>query len=134
MLNRKGVSLVELVVAMALFAIVVPSLYYALESAMRLNLFSDTKSDVTYTAQSELEDIQALSADNTLTTVFGSSAPLYYSTTCNTRINYCKDSDGYHYEVVVTDAATSTSLKSVLLTVSKSNARVSLQLYLKFKE
>lgn len=134
MLNRKGVSLVELVVAMALFAIVVPSLYYALESAMRLNLFSDTKSDVTYTAQSELEDIQALSADNTLTTVFGSIAPLYYSTTCDTGINYCKDSDGYHYEVVVTDAATSTSLKSVLLTVSKSNARVSLQLYLKFKE
>lgn len=130
MLNRKGVSLVELVVAMALFAIIVPSILYALESAMHLNLFSDKESDATYIAQAELENINALGANNTLGDVF---TTLTYSSTCSGGFNYCKSVDGIDYNVIVTAANASTLLNSVLLEVTNDNSTVNLQLYIQFE-
>ncbi len=131
-LNRRGESLVELVVAMALFAIVVPSLYFALESAMHLNLFSDTDSEATYLAQAELENIDALSPYNTMNDVFVTT--LTYSDTCDTGISYCKTVNDVIYEVETSTLNTSALVDSILLHVTHKDVTVSLQLYVNFGE
>lgn len=128
-LNRRGESLVELVVAMALFAVVVPSLYFALESAMRINLYSDSNSDATYLAQAELERIDALAPKNTKATVF--SSPYV----CNTELTQCEKTVGSAtYVVVISDLDASTSINSVLLHVTQKEVTASLQLYIDFGE
>ena len=127
-LNRRGESLVELVVAMALFAIVVPSLYFALESAMRINLYSDSDSDATYLAQAELERIDALGPNNPVSTVFSTY-------TCDVDYTSCTKTVGAaFYEIERSTLTTSASVDSILIHVTQKDVTASLQLFIDFGE
>ena len=134
-LNRRGESLVELVVAIALFAIIVPSLYFALESSMRINLFSDTKSDLTYLVQAELENINALSPNGDVVTVL-TNPPLNYTTDDNSYFSKI-DADGIKFEVThsiytIPDSNPTSTIDSILLKATSKNETISLQLYVDF--
>ena len=116
----------ELVVAIALFAIIVPSLYFALESSMRINLYSDTDSDATLLAQAELERINAIGHSSTLENTFSAY-------TCNVDYTLCTLTVGdVLYEAEITTLNTSTAIDSVLLHVTKKDVTASLQLFINF--
>jgi prepilin-type N-terminal cleavage/methylation domain-containing protein len=69
MRNRKGMTLVEVIVAMALFAIVMVTLFTAFLITNVMNNVSKEFSDASYLAQNEIERIYGLSQENTVNQV-----------------------------------------------------------------
>ena len=127
-LNRRGESLVELVVAMALFAVVVPSLYFALESAMRINLYSDSNSDATYLAQAELERIDSIGRSTNIANVLSAY-------TCDTNYTLCEKTVGStYYKIERSTLTASSNVDSILLHVTQKNVTTSFQLFIDFGE
>jgi len=65
--KRKGLTLVEIIVAMAVFAIVVATLLPAFVFVARLNVVSKAGIDITAVAQQEAEKFYGYSRNNTYT-------------------------------------------------------------------
>lgn len=129
--NKKGLTLVEVVVAMALFAIIVPTILYGLETALKINLVSDEFTDANYIAQTEMENIYSLSSTYTVVDVMNA---LVYSTSCAPGVEYCKtDLEGNIYNIDYSIHATVTSIQMIQLTVLNSEGeRAQIELYLRF--
>lgn len=128
--NKKAFSLVELIIAVALLAIMVPSIFYALQTSMNINVYSDDQSDANYLAQSELENISVLSEDNTLDAIMTST--LSYSTSCASGIAYCTTKNNALYELSHRPLASNANMDGILLHVQKDGVDVYLELYLRF--
>ena len=131
MRNKKGLTLVEVVVAMALFAIIVPTVLYALETALRINIVSEEFTDANFLAQTDMENIYALSSENTALEVFTTLG--YSNTGCVSGIEFCKLVSGNQYNVDLATHATVTSIQMVQLTVLNAKGeRAQIELYLRF--
>jgi len=72
--KRKGLTLVEIIVAMAVFAIVVATLLPAFVFVARLNVVSKAGVDITAIAQQEAEKFYGYSRNNTYTNTLALSA------------------------------------------------------------
>lgn len=130
MRNKKGLTLVEVVVAMALFAIIVPTVLYGLETALRINIVSEEFTDANYLAQTEMENIYALSSTDTAANVL---TTLGYSTSCASGVEYCKTISGIQYNIDLDTHPTVTSIQMVQLTVlNPDGERAQVELYLRF--
>ena len=130
MRNKKGLTLVEVVVAMALFAIIVPTVLYALETALKINIVSEEFTDANYLAQTEMENIYALSSTDTAANVLGT---LGYGSVCAGGVDYCRTVGGIQYNIDLETHATVVSIQMVQLTVLNPNGeRAQVELYLRF--
>ena len=130
MRNKKGLTLVEVVVAMALFAIIVPTVLYALETALKINIISEEFTDANYLAQTEMENIYALSSTDTADNVLGT---LGYGSVCASGADYCRTDGGIQYNIDIETHATVDSIQMVQLTVLNPNGeRAQVELYLRF--
>ena len=131
MRNKKGLTLVEVVVAMALFAIIVPTVLYALETALHINIVSEEFTDANYLAQTEMENIYALSSGDSASGVFTTLG--YSNIGCASGIEYCKPDSGNQYNIDLETHATVTSIQMVQLTVLNAKGeRAQIELYLRF--
>lgn len=131
MRNKKGLTLVEVVVAMALFAIIVPTVLYALETALHINIVSEEFTDANYLAQTEMENIYALSSGDSASGVFTTLG--YSGSGCASGVEYCRTSGGNQYNIDLESHATVTSIEMVQLTVLNAKGeRAQIELYLRF--
>lgn len=138
MRNIKGLTLVEVVVAMGLFGIIMVTLFPAFLITNLMNITSREFTDANFEAQSELEEIYNWSkvAGATPTSVLTSAAMGPYSCVGNT----CSKDDGdYHYIVTFSANAEVATMTNVVITVSKPSAnpnygkdRAQLEIVLKF--
>lgn len=129
MRNKKGLTLVEVVVAMALFAIIVPTVLYALETALHINIVSEEFTDANYLAQTEMENIYALSSTYTAVKVLDT---LGYGSVCASG-DYCRTDGGIQYNINLETHATVMSIQMVQLTVLNTKGeRAQIELYLRF--
>lgn len=138
MRNKKGLTLVEVVVAMGLFGIIMVTLFPAFLITNLMNITSREFTDANFEAQSELEEIYNWSkvAGATPTSVLTSAAMGPYSCVGNT----CSKDDGdYHYIVTFSANAEVATMTNVVITVSKPSAnpnygkdRAQLEIVLKF--
>lgn len=142
MRNKKGLTLVEVVVAMGLFGIIMVALFPAFLITNLMNITSREFTDANFHVQTEMEEIYNASKATgaTASSVLTSLGYTCVSTTCT------KDDGDYHYSATFNtykDPVTNndTSLTSIVLTVSKiqdnptiGEERASLQLVLKFGE
>lgn len=128
MRNKKGLTLVEVVVAMALLAIIIPTVLYALETALNINIVSEEFTDANYLAQTEMENIYNLSSSNDLETTFEDE--LGY-TICGS--DYCKTANGVNYVIEFEEHSDVVGVQMIQLTVSNSKGeRAQMELYLRF--
>ena len=130
MRNKKGLTLVEVVVAMALLAIIIPTVLYALETALKINIVSEEYTDANYLAQTEMENIYNLSSSNGIVEVF--EINLGYTLCCT---NYCKPDDinGVDYLIVIEEHPEVPGVQMVQLTVSNADGdRAQMELFLRF--
>lgn len=134
MRNKKGLTLVEVVVAMGLFGVIMVTLFPAFLITNLMNITSREFTDANFEAQSELEEIYSrskLEADPAL--VLSAMGYGCASAICT------KDVDEYHYVVTYGANAEVNSMMNVLITVSKPSAnpnygkdRAQLELVLRF--
>ena len=148
MRNKKGLTLVEVVVAMGLFGVIMVTLFPAFLITNLMNITSREFTDANFEAQSELEEIYDLSKSLGVTAAsvldgMGYDTPP--STVCTT--SPCERLSGV-YRYVVTfgpynDPVTgpSTTLTNVIISVSKivdnpqiGEDRAQLQIVLRFGE
>lgn len=131
MKNKKGLTLVEVVVAMALLAIIIPTVLYGLETALKINIVSEEYTDANYLAQTEMENIYNLSLSNTADVVFDDI--LLYDTVCDAGVEYCKNGDNNQYNIDLEIHSDVAGVQMVQLTVSNSKGdRAQMELYLRF--
>lgn len=147
MKNNLGMTLVEVVVAMAILAITIPGFLYALQSAMYLNLHSDYESDATFYLQIEMENVIVLSDSKTAMTVFTDrgytqDSCTSYTDSENTCIyTYLDEVNGVDYQATTTEVYLSSTpdydldpdMYSVLISASVNNAQVDMQSVLEFQ-
>lgn len=131
MRNKKGLTLVEVVVAMALLAIIIPTVIYGLETALKINIVSKEYNDTNYLAQTEMENIYNLSSSNDYDDVF--DVILNYDTACTVGVEYCKNVNGNQYNIDLETHPDVPSIQMVQLTVSNSKGeRAQVELFLRF--
>ena len=138
MRNKKGLTLVEVVVAMGLFGVIMVTLFPAFLITNLMNITSREFTDANFEAQSELEEIYNLSkvTGATPTNVLTSLAMGPYvcvGNTCN------KDEGEYRFSVTFGANAQVGTMTNLVITVSKPSAnpsygknRAQLELVLKF--
>lgn len=138
MRNKKGLTLVEVVVAMGLFGVIMVTLFPAFLITNLMNITSREFTDANFEAQSELEEIYNWSkvAGATPTSVLTSAAMGPYACTGNT---CTKDVGEYHYIVTFVANSQVSAMTNLVITVSKPSAspdygknRAQLELVLKF--
>lgn len=147
MRNKKGLTLVEVVVAMGLFGIIMVALFPAFLITNLMNITSREFTDANFLVQSELEKIYNLSKQEYIETTKSAEVQIFESLTYSCIGSTCtKDFEEYHYSATFNtykDPITNedTTLTSIVLTVSKiqdnptiGEERASLQLILKIGE
>ena len=147
MRNKKGLTLVEVVVAMGLFGIIMVALFPAFLITNLMNITSREFTDANFIVQSELEKIYNMSKEEFVETSKSAEVQVFESLTYVCIGSTCtKNVDEYHYSAIfntfkdpVTNA--DTSLTNIVLTVSKiqdnptiGEDRASLQIILKIGE
>jgi prepilin-type N-terminal cleavage/methylation domain-containing protein len=98
MRNKKGLTLVEVVVAMGLFGIIMVTLFPAFLITNLMNITSREFTDANFEAQSELEEIYNLSKDADATPVSVLTSPEMGSYACPS--NVCSKEEGNYYYIV----------------------------------
>lgn len=139
MKNKKGLTLVEVVVAMGLFGMIMVTLFPAFLITNLMNNVSNEITDANYHAQTELEVIYNASKN------VGSNPTLVLTNLGYTwdvpTSSYKRVVDGYDYSVKFTTTTTTeyTNLTNLIIEVSKPSTssvagkdRARLQLFLRF--
>lgn len=138
MKNKKGLTLVEVVVAMGLFGMIMVTLFPAFLITNLMNKVSNEITDANYHAQTELEVIYNASKN------VGSNPTLVLTNLGYTwdvpSSSYKRVVDGYDYSVkfITTTTAEYTNLTNLIIEVSKPSTssigedRARLQLFLRF--
>ncbi len=138
MRNKKGLTLVEVVVAMGLFGIIMVTLFPAFLITNLMNITSREFTDANFEAQSELEEIYNWSkvAGATPTSVLTKAEMGPYTcvgSTCS------KDEGDYHFVVTYGPNAEVATMVNLVITVSKPSAnpdygknRAQLEIILRF--
>jgi prepilin-type N-terminal cleavage/methylation domain-containing protein len=136
MRNRKGLTLVEVIVAMALFAIVMVTVFTAFLITNMMNNVSKEFSDATYEAQSQMELVYALSRDNTVNQTI-SDLQTNHGYTCVSSV--CEKTIGiFDYEVRFTAHGTVSSITIIVVEVEANSGdyagdRAKIENYLRFR-
>jgi len=136
MRNRKGMTLVEVIVAMALFAIVMVTLFTAFIITNLMNNVSKEFSDATYQAQSEMEVVFGYSREESLNQTLTNLQDLHgYSCSGTT----CEKTDGI-FDIVLsfTEHQTSISVTIVVIEVETNSGeyagdRIKIENYVRFQ-
>ncbi len=135
MRNKKGLTLVEVVVAMGLFGIIMVALFPAFLITNLMNIVSGEFTDANYHVQTEMEEVYNASktAGATPTSVLTSLGYVCVSTTCT------KDEGDYHYIATYSTNSQVATVTNLVIIVSKPTAdpdygkdRAELELYLRF--
>lgn len=137
MRNKKGLTLVEVVVAMGLFGIIMVTLFPAFLLTNLMNIVSDEFTDANYLVQTEMEEVYNASKTSgaTPTSVLTSLGYSCASSTCT------KDDGDYHYIATFSTNSEVASVTNLLIVVSNPGGaadynkdRAELELYLRFGE
>lgn len=135
MRNKKGLTLIEVVVAMGLFGIIMVALFPAFLITNLMNITSQEFTDANFHVQTEMEEIYNASKTTgaTPTSVLTSLGYACVSTTCT------KDEGDYHYIATYSVNAQVSSITNLTIVVSNQSGnpnygkdRAELQLYLRF--
>lgn len=121
MKNRKGMTLIEVVVAMAIFGIIMVTLFPAFLITNLMNNISKEFTDANYMAQMEMENLYNYSLDNTFgdTLLFLSGTQGYTCTAVDANTGSCtKDVDNFRYLIHYIDKQPHTSLTTIKVDVS----------------
>ena len=136
MSNKKGLTLVEVVVSMCLFGVIMVTLFPAFLITNLMNITSREFTDANFEAQSELEEIYNRSDDTADLTPVSSLEAMGYTCALTT----CTKSDSdYLFTVTFSKNIQVDSMYNVLITVTKPTGhpdygknRAQLELVLKF--
>jgi len=136
MRNKKGLTLIEVVVAMGLFGIIMVTLFPAFLITNLMNNISREFTDASFFAQSEMEELYSRSQVAGATPINSISA-MGYTCTGNT----CTDNSNANYTFVIqyTTNSSISDITNILLTVTSKvgdpnyqGNRAQMELYIKF--
>jgi prepilin-type N-terminal cleavage/methylation domain-containing protein len=136
MKNKKGLTLVEVVVAMGLFGIIMVTLFPAFIITNLMNNISKEFTDASYFAQSEMEELYSLSKV-TGSTALTSIESMGY--TCSSGVCTDNSDTDFNFSIVYTTNSTISDITNVQLTVTSKvgdpdyqGNRSQIELYIKF--
>lgn len=125
-LNRRGMTLIEVVVAIAIFGIVMVTIFPAVLVLNLMNTFSFERLDTAFIAQEVMEEVIFESRDNTLANVRTFIESNGYTVTLDntpTRIEYSRSESNYTVSVILTRVDT-TTLFNLMVVVSSSTTDI----------
>ena len=120
-LSKGGMTLIEVVVAIAIFGIVMVTIFPAVLVLNLMNTYSYEKLDTTFIAQEAMEEIINESRNNTLTNVRSKIVNMGYSlqSSTETEFNYIRSEQNYSIAITLTKIG-ETRLYKVLIVVTSS--------------
>lgn len=125
-LNRRGMTLIEVVVAIAIFGIVMVTIFPAVLVLNLMNTFSFERLDTAFIAQEAMEEIIFESRDNTFANVRAFIENNGYTVILDnapTRIEYSRNESNYTISVILTRVDT-TTLFNLMVIVSSSTTDI----------
>ena len=126
-LNKRGMTLIEVVVAIAIFGIVMVTVFPAILVLNLMNTYSFEKIDATYIAQEEMEKIifESRSVNNTIADIQTKIVSMGYSLqvdeSTSSKFVYLKIEENYSISVTLTQRGTTRLFDLLILVSSDTN-------------
>ena len=140
MKNRKGMTLIEVVVAMAIFGIIMVTLFPAFLITNLLNIASKQFTDANFLAQAEIEEIYNYSQTHSLNeTILWLDSTYTTPYNCDLVNRICeRTEEGFYYTLTYTPDAPTTGVSTIHLIVGSSlqgeeSNRSMIEVYFRFR-